>query len=221
LLTSSPLETADGAWLAAAAVAPQAGKSPWVILRSLDAARIWRPIAYGPEGMALAEPSLAVARDGRWVVAGRQPGGAVVAVFSKDQGTSWSSPKLMNLTGARPEIVELLETLFIVIAEGASGELLAAFTWDDLDFSIPRPLACGSCLRTGGRKTLARGSGVDMAARFNNLAQVPLEADIEIPFEGRAVGLVHDVMPGGRLVGVLIDGREYPPIDMSGPARTV
>jgi hypothetical protein len=266
LLTSPPVETAEGAWLAAAAVAPQGDKSPWAILRSSDAAKIWRPIAHGPEGMTLAEPSLAVARDGRWVVAGRQPSGAVVAVFSRDQGKSWSSPKPMNLIGARPEIVELLESLFIVTAEGPGGELLAAYTWDDLDFSIPRPLACGYCFRTAGRKMLARGSGVDMAARFNNLAQVPLEAEevaaarktltarlplkppecvlkgewktatgqggqavlesdgsrasIEIPFEGPAVGLVHDVLPGGRLVGVAIDGVEYPPIDTSGPARS-
>ncbi|NUQ63919.1 MAG: exo-alpha-sialidase [Pirellulales bacterium] len=267
MLTSPPVETVDGVWLAAAAVGSQPETSAWAILRSSDAAKTWRPIAHGPEGTTLAEPSLALARDGRWVVAGRQlQSSAIVALFSKDQGTSWSPPKPMNLTGARPEIVELFEDLFLVTAEGPGGDLLAAYTWDDLEFSIPRPLACAHCFRVGPRKVLARGSGVDMAGRFSNLAQVPLEPDeieavgktltarlplkpaesvlkgewktlpgeagtaslesegsrasIEISFEGRAVGLVHDVMPGGRLVGIQIDGREYPPVDMSGPARS-
>ena len=45
------------------------------------------------------------------------------------------------------------------------------------------------------------------------------DARVEVAFEGPVVFLLHDTVPRGRLVGVYIDGREYPPLDMSGAGR--
>ena len=39
-------------------------------------------------------------------------------------------------------------------------------------------------------------------------------------FDGPLAVLVHNRIPEGRLVRVAIDGREYPPVDMSGGARS-
>ena len=45
-------------------------------------------------------------------------------------------------------------------------------------------------------------------------------ASVEVTFEGPVVFLLHDRAPDGRLVGVRIDGHEYPPVDMRGKATS-
>ena len=259
-VTSPPVEQADGSWLVAASNG---------IFRSGDGGATWRHVADLPskEGRRLADPSLAPARDGRWVVIARDAdargrGQNVVVTISSDEGKTWCVPRSTGLTGLRPEIVELLATVFVVVAEGDDGRLRAAYGWEDLDHFIRQPLSCGYCVRLGEQKHLARGSGVDVAGEFNALEQVPLlpeeiavarkqlsgrvlvsnksfrfkgeweppaddegrtstdgAAVVEVEFEGDAVFLVHDTVSDGRLVGVYVDGREYPPVDMRGETR--
>lgn len=196
---------------------------------------------------------------------GQGKGNELVVTVSNDHGRSWSRPRVTRLKGARPEIVELFDSLFLAVAEDGDQHMSAAFAWDDLAHFQVRPLACGFCVQVGGRKYLARGAGADLAGQYNNLQQVPLlpeEADaafarathrlpvsgpgfefkgewerpeegsdgafvstdprasLEAEFDGPLAVLVHDRTPQGRLVRVAIDGREYPPVDMSGKANS-
>jgi hypothetical protein len=41
-------------------------------------------------------------------------------------------------------------------------------------------------------------------------------ASVDIEFEGPTAFLIHDVTSDGRLVRVMIDGKEYAPVDMMG-----
>ena len=266
VFTSPPVEDAEGSWLVAATNG---------ILGSKDGGTTWRRLAQcpgaGAGGKRLVEPSLAVARNGRWVVLARQvdpkgKGDALAVMVSSDRGKTWGKPRVTKLRGHRPEIVELFESLFIAVAEGGDGRLHAAFAWDELHHFQVQPLSCGYCVRASGGKHLARGSGADVAGEFNNLPQVPLlpgeakaakgkatarlaasdgaftlkgewerteaepggeavasadsAASVEVKFDGPTVVLVHDMAPDGRLVGVRINGHEYPPVDMKGKARS-
>lgn len=267
LITSPPVEEADGTWLAVGLVGTDMTRAPMSVMRSEDAGKTWRRVADGPKSTAdtqrLVEPSLAVARDGRWIVLARQVdqtgnGDDLVVTTSDDEGSSWTTPRDTGMKGIRPEIVELLDSLFIVVAETNDGRLNAAFAWEELLHFQVKPLACGYCVWAGSRKLLARGRGVDVAGEYNNLAQVPLSseevgkalatatrrlpaegsefkgdwdnrdgafvsndqrASAEMTFGGQSAVLVHDRDPQGRLVRVTIDGREYPPVDMSGEAE--
>jgi len=262
LVTAPPVEQADGSWLVAASNG---------IFRSGDGCVTWQHVGDlpGKAGRRLTDPSLAPTRDGRWVVIardadGRGRGQNIVVVISSDQGKTWCAPRATGLKGQRPEIVELLATVFVATAEGGGGRLLAAYGWEDLDHFIIRPLSSGYCVRFDGQKVLARGSGVDVAGEHNYVEQVPLRpqeiaaarkqatrrvpasdksfrfkgewealegggqkssqvaAWVQVAFEGPTVFLVHDVVLGGRLVSVYIDGREYPPVDMKGnPKKNV
>jgi hypothetical protein len=273
-MTSPPVEDADGTWLVAALFGgPGAGLRAGVF-RSHHDGRTWRLQAkcLPPTGVKRwVEPSFVLSRDGRWVVLARETdasdsGRKIVVTASGDQGKTWCKSRDTGMKGCRPEIVELLDELFLVVAEGDEGQLETALTWDDLSHCVVRNLSCGYCVRVNGWKCLARGSGVDLAGEFNNLAQVPLlareiavarqkatvrlpashpafrfrgtwkgveerpgeraktssesTASFEIEFEGPVGLLVHDVTPEGRLLGVSIDGKEYPPVDLMGSAKT-
>ena len=266
LFTSPPVESGDGSWLVAVASG---------IFRSKDGGTTWSRVAEcpgaGAGGKRLVEPSLALARGGRWAVLARQAdakgkGDALAVTVSSDRGKTWGEPRVTRLKGLRPELVELFDSLFIAVAEGADGRLSAAFAWDELHHFQVKPLSCGYCVRATGRKHLARGSGADVAGEFNNLSQVPLRAaevaaakgkatarlaasgdafklkgewkrigdkagatalastdsaaSVEVEFDGPVVFLVHDAASDGRLVGVRIDGHEYPPVDMKGSAKS-
>ncbi|MFH1265713.1 MAG: exo-alpha-sialidase [Planctomycetota bacterium] len=190
--TSPAVEDSDGSWLMSATLGNKKDGGKLGVFRSNSGGTTWRLLAECPQpavaAKRLAEPSLSVTRDGRWVVAVRQAGADgkgrdVVVTVSRDHGKTWSDPRDTGLNGSSPEIVELLDDLFLLAAEGDQGQLRTAFTWDELEFFTHRDLACGYCVRLGGGKYLARGSGVDLAGQFNYLAQVPLSAD-----EVRAVG---------------------------------
>ena len=174
-ITAPPVQDRDDSWLAAVELC---GRAKSVILRTTDPANAWRIAAELPVGGEA--PSLAAARDGRWVVVANERGGDDLRVaVSGDRGTTWSEWRKTGMRGQRPEVVELLDTLFIVTTDGKNGELHTAFAWDELTHFIKRRLACGYCLRTAGHKVLARGSGHDVAGEFNDVAQVPLtEAEI-------------------------------------------
>ena len=270
-ITSAMVEESDGAWLAAGLSGANLAHASVGVMRSQDDGKTWQRIADCPELESeterLVEPSLAVARDGRWIVLARQvdktgAGFDLAVTISSDRGRSWSAPRKTGMKGTQPEIVELLDSLFIVMAEADDGRLSAAFAWDELLHFQVIPLACGYCVRTGSaRKHLARGSGVDVAGEYNSLEQVPLSpeevhealaaatrclsaeggefefkghwnkpdaafvssdqrASVEVEFVGQTAVLAHDRGPQGRLVRVTIDGREYPPVDMSGKAKT-
>jgi hypothetical protein len=264
LLTAPPLEEADGVWIAAGVAGPDGGAVG--VFRSTDGGTTWRRVAVGPALVkSRIEPSLTAARDGRWVIVARQAGDQghgreLMVTTSADLGKTWSPPRPTGLKGLRPEIVELLDTLFFLVAEGDAAQLQVAIAWDELDCLCPRNLACGWCLRLDGRTLLTRGSGVDVAGEYHNLAQFPPTTDeieaarrkavarlvpsdprfrfrgrwesigsgaekdlrkssdshasMEAEFEGASVLLIHDTARDGRLVGVKIDGREYPPVDM-------
>lgn len=274
-ITSPPVEDADGSWLVAATV-DEAGDSPRAgVFRCQDGGHTWRLLAECPKptaGKQWLEPSLAITRDGRWVVLARETeaagsGRQIVVAVCRDRGKTWSQPRATGVDGLRPEIVELLDEFFLVLAESDDGQVQAAFAWDELSHFLVRNLACGYCVRVDGRKHLARGSGIDLAGEFRNLAQVPLEAaeieaarreatvrlpashqafhfrgnwqnqardgadsvgmtstenraSVTIEFEGPTALLVHDMTDDGRLVEVMIDGKEYPPVDMMGDPKT-
>ncbi|MFC1596802.1 sialidase family protein, partial [Planctomycetota bacterium] len=185
-ITSPPVEEADGSWLVSALVDADGGQPRLGIFESADEGATWRLAAECPplpdDPKRLADPSLAVARDGPWAVAARQveadgEGREITVIVSADRGKSWTRPRPIGLEGICPEIVELLEGLFLVVAEDDTKSLQTAFSWDELEHFIARPLACGYCLRLGGQKHLARGSGVDLAGRYHDLAQAPPEDD--------------------------------------------
>lgn len=203
---------------------------------------------------------------GRWMVAAcrksdKEKRWPIVVLISSDHGRTWTEPRGTGVEGRNPEMVELLEDLFVVVAEDGDDDIQVAFSWDDLHHFIERPLACAYCVRLDGRRLLGRGTGVDVAGAFNSLPQVPLnsqettraeakltrtiradsdvftfrgewekiihadegmamtsespDASVEVEFSGSTVALLHDVAPGARLLGVWIDGIEYPPVDMS------
>jgi len=146
---------------------------------------MWRLVAECPKpdavGKRFVEPSLAVGRDGRWVVLAREvdaegKGSDLVVMISGNRGKTWSKPRVSGLKGRRPEIVELLDGLFVAVAEGTGGRLHAAYAWDELSHFMVQPLACGYCVRVNGRKYFAVGSGPDVAGELNGLHQVPLSA---------------------------------------------
>lgn len=275
LMTSPPVEDADGAWLVAGTRRVESGEDQLGIFRSHDAAESWQCVAQCPQAgnakTRLVEASLAVTRDGRWVVLarqvdGNQKGNQLALTVSSDRGSSWSEPRAVNLKGTKPEIVELFDSLFIALADGGEQRMNATYAWDGLDHFQVSPLACGYCVRVGGRTYLARGAGADLSGNYNNLHQVPLSSEevshglaqatrrlpvggdaftfkgewerteeeasdsvfvstdpralAEVAFNGRVAVLVHDRMPAGRLVRVVIDGHEYPPVDMSGKRET-
>lgn len=181
-ITAPPVQDRGGSWLAAVELRGQA-KS--VVLRAAEASSTWRTATELPAGGE--EPSLAVARDGRWVVVAKKRGADdLLVTVSQDRGATWSEWRTTGLKGRRPEVVELLDTLFVVTAEGKDGGLRAAFAWDELGHFIKRGLACGYCLRARGHKVLARGSGPDVAGELNDVAQGPL-TDAEISAARQAV----------------------------------
>jgi hypothetical protein len=266
LVTSAPVEIADKTWLVAGLSGTDSASASAGLFQSQDDGQTWRRIADCPKAEPapnrLVEPSLAVGRDGRWVVLARQvdragKGTDLALTISDDSGRSWSTPRVTRMKGIHPEIFELFDSLFFAVAETADGRLSTAFAWDELLYFQVQPLACGYCVRTGDDKRLARGSGVDMAGEYNHIEQLPLspeetevaiasaahrlsaesgsfefkgrwekqdksfvstdqQASIEVEFVGPVAVLIHDRLPQGRLVRVAIDGREYPPVDMSG-----
>ena len=270
LATSPPVENADGAWFVAGLSGPNLATAAAGIFRSGDNGKTWQRVADCPKSESdakrLIEPSLAVGRDGRWIVLARQvdsagSGNDLIVTISHDLGRSWGTPRVTQLKGTRPEIVELFENLFFAVTERGDGRLSTAFAWDELPHFQVKPLASGYCVGFGARKHLARGGGADVAGEYNNLEQVPLspeethqalaeatlrlpasddvfkfkgqwetrdathvssdqQASLEIEFDGPIAVLVHDRALQGRLVRVSIDGREYPPVDMSGKTES-
>lgn len=273
-ITSPPVEDADGSWLVAAVTAGIDNSPRTSIFRCQDNGTTWQLLAKcskATDAKQWCEPSLAIARDGRWVVLARETeasgkDGHIVVTVSRDQGATWSQPRPTGIDGLRPEIVELLDELFLVVVESDKGQLQMAFAWDELSHFLVRSLACGYCVRLNHRKYLARGSGPDLAGEFHDLTQVPIEAKeietarheatmrlpasdkafrfrgnwnraqddkgdlvmtshesnalVEIEFDGPTVFLVHDMAKDGRLVGVTIDGKEHPPVDMRGSSTS-
>lgn len=271
LRMTSPAEAdAHGGWIAAAQIVagPEAGAC--VIVQSDVQAATWRRLATLPgTNDAIAEPSLAVGRDGRWVVLAKRVASPreqeIMLTVSSDGGRSWSPLRTTGMRGALPEIVELLDTLFLVSAEDSRGALRTAFAWDELRHFTVRDLACGYCLRVAGERRFGRGSGVDMAGEYHCLAHVPLlpeeasaarrepvervfvsdramtlhgpwdlsgqgeeavavgrdgSASLCVECSGRAVFVVHDVRPDGRLMSVRIDDEACAPLQTRGQPAT-
>jgi hypothetical protein len=183
--TTPPIECKDDSWLVAGVADEVGGHSRIAVFDSHDDGRKWRLVAECPSlnnSHQLLEPSLTLTRDGRWVVLVRESdhtkgGMNILVTISKDRGKTWSQLKDTGIEGRNPEIVELLDGYFIVLAESDDQSFQTAFAWDELSHFMVRDLACGFCVRIGGRKWLARGSGIDLAGEINNLAQVPLEVD--------------------------------------------
>ncbi len=185
-MTAPAVADGQGRWTAAAEIAagPEAGAG--VIVQSDERATNWRRLATLPgtpgKNDGLAEPSLAVGRAGRWVVLGKRAGAPgqqeILLTMSHDEGRTWSPPRPTGMKGLLPEIVELLDTLFLIGVQDARGRLQTAFAWDELQHFTVRDLAYGYCIRVpGDKRRFGRGSGVDMAGEYHCLSHVPLLAE--------------------------------------------
>lgn len=183
LRMTAPAVADGGGWTAAAEIAagPETGAS--VIMQSDERTTSWRRLATLPgtpgKNDGVTEPSLAVGRDGRWIVLGRRAGAPgeqeILLTVSSDEGRTWSPWRPTGMKGCLPEIVELLDTLFLISVQDVRGQLHTAFAWDELQHFTVRDLAHGYCLRVpGDKRRFGRGSGVDMAGEYHCLSHVPL-----------------------------------------------
>ncbi|MBL7044172.1 MAG: hypothetical protein ISR77_36420, partial [Pirellulaceae bacterium] len=117
------------------------------------------------------------------------------------------------------------------VRTGSTREYLArgsgvdvAGEYNNLEQVPPSPGEVHEALGTATRRLSAQDSEFEFKGDWNKpdatFVSSDQRASVEVEFVGQTAVLVHDRGPQGRLVRVTIDGREYPPVDMSGKAET-
>lgn len=174
MASGDPISMGDGGWLLPCTAWMEDGTEHGVLLSSRDNGDTWHRQADAPAG--LLAPSLAVTRDGRWLVLGSTGrSGELAWSASADRGATWSETRATGLRGGNVAVVELLESFVVAGFVGQDGQLAGAITWGELDCWLARPIACGHLVRIAGRKLIALGSGTDLAGEVGRQAQVPLD----------------------------------------------